>query len=216
MNPEAGIGTAPHITLFFTFSLITPATKGSHQHPPHSAQAQARQGVSNFADGSGLIFAMYSDMATEEDKKMAESWKADADGILIFVRLHHLLVLQTDSMVVDRVVLCCCCIIDLSVNSGHSTKLAGYLQLLSCKHLSSYCSPESTEYFPLFLPAPIFSTKLRRLGERTLVLELGDQSYLCSTGDVATAMGTKIPQSHPVAICSSQASSNPCVSCRRS
>jgi hypothetical protein len=30
---------------------------------------------------------MYMEMATEEDKKMAENWKADADGILIFVRL---------------------------------------------------------------------------------------------------------------------------------
>jgi len=33
---------------------------------------------------------MYLEMATEEDKKMAENWKADADGILIFVR-HYLL-----------------------------------------------------------------------------------------------------------------------------
>ena len=30
---------------------------------------------------------MYLGMAEEEDKKMAESWKADADGILIFVGL---------------------------------------------------------------------------------------------------------------------------------
>ena len=29
---------------------------------------------------------MYIEMAEEEDKKMAESWKADADGILVFVR----------------------------------------------------------------------------------------------------------------------------------
>ena len=29
---------------------------------------------------------MYMEMATEEDQKMAENWKADADGILIFVR----------------------------------------------------------------------------------------------------------------------------------
>ena len=28
---------------------------------------------------------MYLEVATEEDKKMAEGWKADADGILIFV-----------------------------------------------------------------------------------------------------------------------------------
>ena len=33
---------------------------------------------------------MYLEMATEEDMKMVESWKADADGILIFVRLHDL------------------------------------------------------------------------------------------------------------------------------
>ena len=30
---------------------------------------------------------MYLEKATEHDKKMAEDWKADADGILIFVRL---------------------------------------------------------------------------------------------------------------------------------
>ena len=34
---------------------------------------------------------MYLEMTEEEDKKMAESWKADAEGILVFVR-HQLLV----------------------------------------------------------------------------------------------------------------------------
>ena len=29
-------------------------------------------------------------MASEEDKKMAENWKDDADGILIFVRRYRL------------------------------------------------------------------------------------------------------------------------------
>ena len=33
---------------------------------------------------------MYLEMATEEDKKMAENWKDDADGILIFVRHYRL------------------------------------------------------------------------------------------------------------------------------
>ena len=33
---------------------------------------------------------MYLDMAKDEDIKLAESWKADADGILIFVRLYLL------------------------------------------------------------------------------------------------------------------------------
>ena len=31
---------------------------------------------------------MYLDMATKEDNKMVEDWKADAEGILIFVRLY--------------------------------------------------------------------------------------------------------------------------------
>ncbi|KAF8258903.1 hypothetical protein EI94DRAFT_1070312 [Lactarius quietus] len=62
---------------------------GDHKYPAaQSAQTtQAPQGISNFVDGSGPIFSMYLDMAAEEDKKMAESWKADADGILIFTGL---------------------------------------------------------------------------------------------------------------------------------
>ena len=66
-------------------------TLGIDQHRPQSAQNQASYGVSNFADGSGHIFSMYLEMATEEDKKMVENWKADADGTLIFVRIYHLI-----------------------------------------------------------------------------------------------------------------------------
>ncbi|KAF8265174.1 hypothetical protein EI94DRAFT_371143 [Lactarius quietus] len=57
------------------------------QYPPQSTQNQALHSLSNFVDGSGPIFSMYLEMATEEDKKMAENWKADADGILIFTGL---------------------------------------------------------------------------------------------------------------------------------
>ena len=56
-------------------------------YPPQSVPVQPPQGASNFVDGSGPIFSLYLDMETEEDKKMAENWNADADGILIFVRL---------------------------------------------------------------------------------------------------------------------------------
>ncbi|KAI9433329.1 hypothetical protein H4582DRAFT_1003036 [Lactarius indigo] len=55
--------------------------------PPQSAQHQTLHGESNFSDGSGHLFTMYNEMAEEEDKKMAESWKADADGILVFTGL---------------------------------------------------------------------------------------------------------------------------------
>ncbi|KAN0140414.1 hypothetical protein V8E53_001623, partial [Lactarius tabidus] len=50
-------------------------------------QNQESRATSDFVDGSGQIFSMYLEMATEEDKKMAENWKDDADGILIFTGL---------------------------------------------------------------------------------------------------------------------------------
>ena len=51
--------------------------------------ASQPKGQSDFRvlDGSGQIFSMYLEMAEEEDKKMTESWKADAEGVLVFVRL---------------------------------------------------------------------------------------------------------------------------------
>ncbi|KAN0140515.1 hypothetical protein V8E53_001724, partial [Lactarius tabidus] len=73
---------APHETVN-----VPNAGIGYDQYPPQSAPNQAPRNVSDFVDGSGQIFSMYLDMATEEDKKMVENWKADADGILIFTGL---------------------------------------------------------------------------------------------------------------------------------
>jgi hypothetical protein len=81
-------------------------------------------------------------MATEEDKKMVENWKADADGILIFVRLSFNIVLHADSSVIDWSILRCCRNLDLSFNSGYSTKPTGHLQFLPRKYLSGYRGPK--------------------------------------------------------------------------
>src|SRR6266702_4195636 len=91
---EAGIGPGAG-TLLPLCSVLTILTRhrhpiGHHQYPPQSAPTQAPQGMSNFVDGSGPVFSMYLEMATEEDKKMVEGWKADADGSLIFVRRYLL------------------------------------------------------------------------------------------------------------------------------
>jgi len=62
-----------------------------YRYPPsaaHARQDQPQLGESNFSDGSGALFSMYLDMGEEEDIKMTESWKGDADGMLVFVRLH--------------------------------------------------------------------------------------------------------------------------------
>jgi hypothetical protein len=86
---------------------------------------------------------MYLDMATEEDKKIVENWKADADGILIFVRLYLLISCSwADSMVIDWSIFGCCRILDLSVDSGYSREPTGYLQFLPRKYLSGHCRPK--------------------------------------------------------------------------
>ena len=81
----------PH-DLFSLFSTATLILGDDCQYPPLSAQNQRWRRGFDFVDSSGPIFSMYMEMAEEEDKKMAESWKADAEGILVFVRLHFLLI----------------------------------------------------------------------------------------------------------------------------
>ncbi|KAI0260857.1 hypothetical protein BC834DRAFT_503175 [Gloeopeniophorella convolvens] len=41
----------------------------------------------NFTDGSGAIFSFFLERAEKDDDKMTESWKGDADGILVFTGL---------------------------------------------------------------------------------------------------------------------------------
>ena len=68
-------------------------------------------------------------MVIEEDKKMAENWKDDAEGIIIFVRryLRFLTFIHAKPWVIDRSILRCCCGLDLSVNSGPPAKPTGYI-----------------------------------------------------------------------------------------
>ena len=50
-----------------------------------AAQNQVPEVESYPYDSSGPLFSMYLERAEEEDKKMAESWKGDAEGMLVFV-----------------------------------------------------------------------------------------------------------------------------------
>ncbi|KAN0140454.1 hypothetical protein V8E53_001663 [Lactarius tabidus] len=94
---ESNVGTGTDdLPLHYSESLSTPfspaslAQIGDDLSRPQLAQLApnpASYSASNFVDGSGQIFSMYLEMATEEDKKMVENWKADADGILIFTGL---------------------------------------------------------------------------------------------------------------------------------
>ncbi|KAN0128008.1 hypothetical protein V8E53_014185 [Lactarius tabidus] len=78
----------PHENINVRNPAINTGESGDHLYdPPHSARNQESRATSDFVDGSGQIFSMYLEMATEEDKKMAENWKDNADGILIFTGL---------------------------------------------------------------------------------------------------------------------------------
>ena len=54
---------------------------------PSSVPSGEPQAESSYTDGSGALFSMYLDRAEEEDRRVVERWKGDADGILVFVRL---------------------------------------------------------------------------------------------------------------------------------
>ena len=56
---------------------------GLVSHPNQPSQAE-----SNFGDGSGPLFSIYSKIAEKDDNKRAERWQGDAQGILIFVSPH--------------------------------------------------------------------------------------------------------------------------------
>jgi hypothetical protein len=169
---------------------------------PQSAQNQTSQGDSSFSDGSGPIFNMYVKMAEEEDKTMAERWKTDADGILIFVCFHtnlHTFYTAPRLNIIDWFVLCCCSRIDRGVDSRPQAEFAGYRCVLSREHLSASRGPQYNSYiYPCHSTStyPLLSSEIRNLGELTVVLELGDQPYMCTLGDLVTAVVTPISHSY--------------------
>jgi hypothetical protein len=88
---HTGFGPGTLLLLDFFPTIFTCCLIADRQYPPIPAHDQGSRGESGFVDSSGPIFSMYLGMAEEEDNKMAESWKADAEGILVFVRIYPLL-----------------------------------------------------------------------------------------------------------------------------
>jgi hypothetical protein len=67
-------------------SQFTHPSEDAPLNQPQSTQIDLSQGETNLGDSSEPLFVMYSKVAEDEDKKMAERWRKDADGIIIFVR----------------------------------------------------------------------------------------------------------------------------------
>ena len=141
---------------------------------------------------------MYLDRAIAEDKRMVESWKGDADGMLIFVGLSTTSNTSAYNLEnTDWSILCCSCGIARSVRPEYSAKPAGYLSVLSRTYLSARFYP--TKRVPSSHPVElvrshptVLTTYIERLGQRALVLESDHQSDLCHVGDIATAVGATL------------------------
>ncbi|KAF8260789.1 hypothetical protein EI94DRAFT_1706025 [Lactarius quietus] len=72
---------------------------------------------------------MYMEMTTEEDKKIAEGWKADLTEFLSLTFIGGVLWVMS------------------------VTKPTGHRQLLFLKHLPEYCRPQYFEFPPFFPPS---------------------------------------------------------------
>ena len=163
---------------------------------------------------------MYSKAADEEDNKMVERWQKDADGILIFVspRVAICLPLHINWNTLDRSIFRCSRCPPCRYRPGPETKQSGYLRFLHRQHLSVSRRPERNTFihpFPRRQTTPILCSEIFRLGEYSLVLELGDECELCFLGDIVTYMGTSIcPSGSACAVQSRKASANACILCR--
>jgi hypothetical protein len=112
-----------------------PRTSSIGEHP----NDQSPHGDSSPSNGSESLFSMYIDRVIEEDSKMVESWKGDADGMLVFVSFQTSTTSRTSPFnlqIIDRSLLCCDRDFAISVYLRYSPELA--------KHVSFFISYIST------------------------------------------------------------------------
>ena len=77
---------------------------------------------------------MYIDRVIEEDSKMVESWKGDADGMLVFVSFQTSTTSRNSAsnlQLLDWSLLCCNRDFAISVYHGHSADLTEHVSFLS-------------------------------------------------------------------------------------
>ena len=97
---------------------------------------------------------MYLDRTITKDREMVESWKGDADKVLVFVSLHCISHTSTYNLeFVDWCVLCYGCGIARIVRPEYRAEPAGHLSVLSSTYLSATFYP--TEWLPTFHPVEL-------------------------------------------------------------
>ena len=153
-----------------TSSIVDPANT-SQARPGEATQ----EGFNT--DGSDALFSMYINKVIEEDRRMVESWKGDADGMLTFVSV------QTTSHnsaynleIVGWSLLCCGRGFTLIILPDYSAQLAGHIIVLSRTTLSTFINP--AEWIPTSHPVNLVGpsqairpTYIGCLGQWALVLK---------------------------------------------
>lgn len=154
-------GPRPHIGNISDGGVV--GTGPGDRYPPQSTQSQTSQGESNFSDGSGALFTMYNEMSEEEDKKMAESWKADADGILVFTGLFSAAVAALVAVTIQ----------DLRPNSQDTSAfyLQNIYQLLADPNRTNVSIPPALANPPPFSP-PSYAVWVNSLWFLSLAISL--------------------------------------------
>jgi hypothetical protein len=89
---EQGSGAWHTSTVSLTTTASSPHVSAvdDNRYPPNVAQAQqepGQLGESDLPGGSESLFSMYLDKAEDDDRKTAEGWIRDADGVLAFVSI---------------------------------------------------------------------------------------------------------------------------------
>jgi hypothetical protein len=141
---------------------------------------------------------MYLDKVIKDDRRMVESWKGDADGMLTFVGVQTTSHTSAyDLELVDWSLLCCGRGITLIIRPNYSAQSAGHLIILSRANLSAITYPAEWISTPHTVnpgrpSRAIRSAYIRRLGQWTLVLKSCPQSDLRPVGDIDTAVGAPL------------------------
>ena len=94
---------------------------------------------------------MYSKIAEEEDKNMAERWRKDADVVLIFVSPHSGIhsAATISWIAIDRFIFGRCRLVSYGDSSGLEAKHPSNFGVLSREHASTRCS---SQHIPLVCP----------------------------------------------------------------
>ncbi|KAI9429587.1 hypothetical protein H4582DRAFT_210714, partial [Lactarius indigo] len=145
---------------------VTALRSGTVQHEPSTDTHASRRGISHhgehptFFDGPEHILSVYLEMALEEDKRMAETWETEADGILIFTGLFSAAVATLISVSIQ----------DIRPNSQDTSTfyLSNIYQLLVDSDRSNISLPSSP---PPFSP-PTYAIWVNSLWFLSLVISI--------------------------------------------